>query len=34
VLAHLDPPLNLMGMPSSDIRRTLRQLRRALVTAC
>jgi hypothetical protein len=34
VVAHLDLPLNLMGMSSSDIRRTLRQLRRALATAC
>ena len=32
VLAYLDPPFNLMGMPDSDIRRTLRRLRRALST--
>src|SRR6267378_7294440 len=30
VLTSLDPPLNLMGMPDSDIRRSLRQLRRSL----
>jgi len=30
VLASLDPPLNLLRMSDSEIRRTLHQLRRSL----
>jgi hypothetical protein len=30
VLASLDPPVNLMALPDSDIRRALRQLRHSL----
>jgi hypothetical protein len=32
VLAQLDPPLNLMGMAPTAVRRKLRELRRALKT--
>lgn len=32
VLTALDPPLNLQGMPSSSVRRRLRELRRRLTS--
>ena len=31
ILAQLDPPLNLKGMPDSELRRRLKELRRVVV---